>query len=210
MRRWTSYRCAMFSSGRVVFPCVRHDSCDWSSLFFKALICSVSLLISICCLETVSTDTARLAANSARGVPFATVCVAAAAMLSSYPSKESSIWWDIVGVLLSFCSVLFPMGTTPNCAKPPKGFCSPSLTASERLFATYTARNMVFQYSQVWSASGSFDHSRVYVSYSPDCRSNFNATACKYLLLITSFARFDLRCATSIALMNCGTSYESL
>ena len=145
--------------------------------FRKALICSVSLLISVCCLATVSTDTARLAANSARGVRFAAVCVAAAAMLSRYPYNESSILWYIVGGLLSVCSGSFPTGAGPNCAEAPKVFCSPSLTASERLFATYAAQNVVFQSSHVWSASGIFDHSRVSVSYSPDCRRDFNATA---------------------------------
>ena len=128
--------------------------------FIRALICSVSLLIYICCLATVSTETARLAANSTRGVPVAAVCVAAAEMLSRQSSKESRILWEIVGVF-SFCSGSFPTCATPNSSEPPKGFCSPSLAASERLFATYAAQNVVFQSSQVWLSSVSFDHSQV-------------------------------------------------
>ena len=112
--------------------------------------------------------------------------------------------------MLSFCSGSLPTGATPNCAEPPKGFCSPSLAASERLFATYAAQNVVFQSSQVWSASGSFDHSRVSVSYYPNCWSDFNATACKYLSLITSFASFDLRCAASIYINELWHSFQIL
>ena len=97
---------------------------------------------------------------------------------------------------------LFPTGATPNSAKPPKVLCSPSLAAYDRLFATYAMRNVVFQSSQVCLSSRSFDHFWVSVSYSPDCKSHFNATARKYSSLMTSFARFDLRCAASIAFMN--------
>ena len=39
------------------------------TLFFKAFICSDKRLISCCCLATVSTEIARLAANSASGPP---------------------------------------------------------------------------------------------------------------------------------------------
>ena len=194
--------------GELFSPVFGMPAVTYPPFFLRSLIWSVSLFISICCLATVSTETARLAVNSARGVPVAAVCIAAAAMLSRYPSKDSRIWWDIVGVF-SVCSGSFLTGATPNCAEPPKVFF-PSLAASERLFATYAARNVVFQSSQVWSSSGSFDHSRVSVSYSPDCRSDFNATACNYLSLITSFARFDLRFADSIAFINCGTPSESL
>ena len=58
------------------------DTVARQQIEIKALICSVRRLISICCRSTVSTDTARLVANSARGVPVAAVCVAAATMLS--------------------------------------------------------------------------------------------------------------------------------
>ena len=55
---------------------------DCVPLFFIAFICSYRHLISCCYLATVSTEIARLATNSASWPPFATVCVAAAAMLS--------------------------------------------------------------------------------------------------------------------------------
>ena len=60
-------------------------------LFFKAFTCLDKRLISCCCLETVSTDIAILAASSARGPPFDTDCVAAAEILSKYSSCESII-----------------------------------------------------------------------------------------------------------------------
>ena len=59
--------------------------------FLKAFIFSDKRLISCCCLETVSTEIARLAANSASGYPFAAVCLAAAAILLRYPSSESIV-----------------------------------------------------------------------------------------------------------------------
>ena len=58
---------------------------------FKALIYPYIRFISCCYRVTVSTDISRLAANSASGTPFATVCVAAAEILSRYPSRESII-----------------------------------------------------------------------------------------------------------------------
>ena len=115
----------------------------------------------------VSTDISRLAANSASGTPFAAVCVASAAMLSKYPSSESSIWfvsWGLPSVFL--WSYLF-WGAAPNSADPPNFFSSPSLAASARPFATYAALKVVFRYDQVFLSSGSFDHSRVSVSYLP-------------------------------------------
>ena len=59
--------------------------------FFKALICSDKRLISCCYRATVSTEIARLAANSASGPPFSEVCVDAAAIFFRYPSSESII-----------------------------------------------------------------------------------------------------------------------
>ena len=117
-------------------PCAWNASRYCPSLFFlRALICSVSLFILICCRATVSTDTARLTTNSARGPPGAAVYVAAAGMLSRELSNESSIWCDIFGAsCCSGCS--FPTGATPNSAKPPKGFCYTSCAASDCLFAT--------------------------------------------------------------------------
>ena len=46
---------------------------------------------------------------------------------------------------------------------------------------------------QTWAVS---------VSYSPDWSRYFSAKACRYLSLMTFFARLDLSCAASIALMN--------
>ena len=60
-------------------------------LFFSAFICSYRHLIYFACAATVSTEIARLVDNSASGPPFATACVATSAMLSRYPSSESSI-----------------------------------------------------------------------------------------------------------------------
>ena len=60
-------------------------------LFFKAFICSNKRFIYCCCLATVSTEIARLAANSASGPLFAAVCVATIAILSKYTSSESII-----------------------------------------------------------------------------------------------------------------------
>ena len=77
-----SYRCTMLAIRGVVSPCACNASRYCPYIFLKALICSVSRFISICCCATMSTDTARLAANSGRGVPVAAVYVAAAAMLS--------------------------------------------------------------------------------------------------------------------------------
>ena len=59
--------------------------------FFKSFICSEKRLISCCCLETVSTEIARLAANSESGPPYSAVCVADAAILFKYHSRESII-----------------------------------------------------------------------------------------------------------------------
>ena len=82
VRSRVSYRCTILAIW-VVFPPVHGTSAVTAPPFFlRALICSVSHFISSCCRVTVSTDTARLADNSARGVPVASVCVAATAMLS--------------------------------------------------------------------------------------------------------------------------------
>ena len=64
---------------------------DGVPLSFIALICLYRRLIYLFCAANVSTDIAKLADNSASGPPFATVCVAAAAILAKYPSRESRI-----------------------------------------------------------------------------------------------------------------------
>ena len=73
------------------------------TLLFRVLICSKNRLISSYYLATVSTDIAILAANSASRPPFADGWVAAAAMLSHYPSSESRSWF----VSWGFPSVFF-------------------------------------------------------------------------------------------------------
>ena len=80
----------------------------------------------------------------------------------------------------------------------------------ERLLATYASRKVAFRAVQVCWSSGSFEHSRVYVSYSPDCSRNFSATDCIYSSCMMSFARLDFRCAASITFMNCGIPSASL
>ena len=61
------------------------------TFFFKAFICSDKHLISCCCLVSVSTEIAILAAKSASVPLFAAVCFSAAAILSRYPYSESII-----------------------------------------------------------------------------------------------------------------------
>ena len=63
------------------------------TLFPKAFIWSDKLLIYCCCLTTVPTEITRQAANYASGPSFASVCVAAAAILSKYPSSKFIIWF---------------------------------------------------------------------------------------------------------------------
>ena len=157
-------------------------------LFLKAFTCSDKRLISCCCLATVSTEIARLAANSASGPTFATVCVTAAAILFKYPSSKSIILFvsgsgpAVVGFPpLRSCAFVVFSAAAPNIADPPKGFSSPSWAASERLFVTYASQKVVFHSVQVFWSSGIFYHSRVYVLYSPDWSSNFSATSCIYL-----------------------------
>ena len=113
------------------------------TLFFKAFICSDKRLISCCFLLTVSTEIARLAANSASGPPFDAVCVAAAAILFNYPSSNSIILFvSGPGPAIFWCSRLrscffaFFSGAAPNMAEAPKGFSSPYQAASEHRFAT--------------------------------------------------------------------------
>ena len=140
----------------------------YAYLFFRVLIYSDNCLISSCCLATVSTDIARLAVNSASRPPFAAVCVAAAEMLSKYPSIKSSIWfvsWGSPSVYLWPC--LFS-GSAPNRAEPPNGFYSTSLSASARRLATYAFLEVFFHSDQVCSSSRIFYHSRVSVLYSLD------------------------------------------
>ena len=105
----------------------------------------------------------RLDATSASGPPFAKICVAAAAILSRYPSGESSILFvsrdgpmdAVYPCLLS--GPFFPFTNEPPItAEPPKGFPSPSLAASARLFATYTYLKVSFHAVQVFWLSGSF------------------------------------------------------
>ena len=96
--------------------------------FFKAFIFSDKRLIPCFCLAAVLTDISRLADNSSRGTPFAAVCVAAAAILSKYTSRESSIRflsWGVPSVFLwSFLlsQLLVFSGAAPNRADPQKGF----------------------------------------------------------------------------------------
>ena len=110
------------------------------SFFFKAFICSEKRLISCWCQATRSTEISRLAANSASGPPFFAICIAAAAILSRYPSSESVIW-SVSGAerTVFWCSRLRSgsfAGAALNIAEPPKGSSSPSRAASARLFAT--------------------------------------------------------------------------
>ena len=60
-------------------------------LFFKAFIFSDKILISCCSLATMSNEIARPAANYTGSPLFSAICVAAAAILSKYPSIESII-----------------------------------------------------------------------------------------------------------------------
>ena len=70
-------------------------------------MCSDKRLIYCCCLTTVSTEIAILAANSASGPSFAAVCVANAAILYKYPSIKPIIWLVSGGVPAVFwCSLL--------------------------------------------------------------------------------------------------------
>ena len=119
MRRQSSYRCTMLAIWGVFSPCVRNASRDCPYLFLRALICSVSRFISSCCRATVSTDTARLAANSDRGVTVAAVCVVAAAILSRHPSKNLA--FDVTFLVLPFvlvvCSWRAQHQTVPNLLK---------------------------------------------------------------------------------------------
>ena len=57
----------------------------------KAWSCAMRRLISCCCLTTVSTDTARIAAYYASRPPGSAVWVAAAEILFRYPSSKSII-----------------------------------------------------------------------------------------------------------------------
>ena len=151
-------------------------------------------MISCCCLATVSTEIDRLAANSASGPPFAAFCVAAAAILSRYPSSKSIILFligagpaDVGYPRRRSCSFVVFSAEAPKTAEPPKGFSSPSQAASARLFATYASRKVAFHAVQVCWLSGSFHHSCVSLSYSPNWRINFSATACIYSSCMTSF-----------------------
>ena len=104
----SAHRCTIFALWRVLVSL----SCSWdasrycTSFFLRGLMCSVGRLISICCLATVSTETAKLAANSDRGPLLAYICVVDAVMLSIYPSKELNLSCNICGSSSCF-SVLF-------------------------------------------------------------------------------------------------------
>ena len=121
-----------------------------ATFLLKSFTFSDKRFISCCCLATVSTEIARLAANSASGPPFAAAYVAADAILSKYPSSESSIWfvsWGFPTVFLRSCLRCCQLGfsgAAPNRAEPPEGFSSPSWAAFARLFATYASRKVVF------------------------------------------------------------------
>ena len=113
-------------------------------LFFIAVICPYRRFISCCCRATVSTDIAILSANSTSGPYFTTVFVSAAAILSRYPSSESSIWFvsgdgpmDAVFPRLCSCPFFYFTAEPLMTAETPKGFSSPSRDNSAHLFATY-------------------------------------------------------------------------
>ena len=107
-------KCFTMFAKKIVTPWHCSPTGNGCNLFLRALIWSDNRLISIFCLATVSTDIARLAANSASDPPFATVWVAAAAMLSKYPSSKSSIWfvsWGVPSIYLFSCVFLVPLQT---------------------------------------------------------------------------------------------------
>ena len=109
--------------------------------FFKSFICSDKRLISCYCLATVLTEISRLVAKFASWPPFAAVCVAAATILSKYPSSKPIIWFvSRAGSAVFWCSCLrscyFPFsGAAPNISEPPKVFSSPSWEALARRFS---------------------------------------------------------------------------
>ena len=141
----------------------------WVPLFFIAFISLYRRFISCCCLTTVSSEIARLAVNSAYGNLFRKVCVTSTVMLSRYPSSESRIWFgNGTGPVESVGPCRRSWPCTSFTAEPPKNLSSPSLATSARLFAIYASLKVVFHYIQVFWSPGSFDHSLVSVSYSPD------------------------------------------
>ena len=87
------------------------------------------------------TDITKDADSSASGVIDAVDWVAAAVILSRYPSRDSIIWFDRGGRLTRENI----MGLAFMAAAPPNSWETPSLAASScRLLATYAARNFIF------------------------------------------------------------------